>query len=90
MKKSIETPLLLNTKQSQEEENEKLRWEKIKKVASMAAPMVAVNMSQFLLQATSTMIVGHRSELALAGIALGSSFANVTGFGVLVSKYIKL
>ncbi|CAE5963171.1 unnamed protein product [Arabidopsis arenosa] len=83
MKKSIETPLLLNTKQSQEEENEKLRWEKIKKVASMAAPMVAVNMSQFLLQATSTMIVGHRSELALAGIALGSSFANVTGFGVL-------
>lgn len=62
----------------------------MKKVASMAAPMVAVNMSQYLLQATSTMIVGHRSELALAGIALGSSFANVTGFGVLVSKYMNL
>lgn len=92
MKKSIEAPLLLNTtkQSSQEEDKEKIRWEKIKKVASMAAPMVAVNMSQFLLQATSTMIVGHRSELSLAGIALGSSFANVTGFGVLVSKLIIL
>ncbi|ESQ28714.1 hypothetical protein EUTSA_v10018500mg [Eutrema salsugineum] len=66
----------------EEEEEEKIRWEKMKKVASMAAPMVAVNMSQFLLQATSTMIVGHRSELSLAGVALGSSFADVTGFGV--------
>ncbi|KAL1213132.1 Protein DETOXIFICATION 9 [Cardamine amara subsp. amara] len=79
-----EDPLLVKTKLSEEEEEkEKIRWEKMKNVASMAAPMVAVNMSQFLLQATSTMIVGHRSELSLAGIALGSSFANVTGFGVL-------
>ena len=45
MKKSIETPLLLNTKQSQDEDKEKIRWEKMKKVASMAAPMVAVNMT---------------------------------------------
>uniref|UniRef100_A0A1J3IHX0 Protein DETOXIFICATION n=1 Tax=Noccaea caerulescens TaxID=107243 RepID=A0A1J3IHX0_NOCCA len=78
--KSIEAPLLVTTK---EEEKDKIRWEKMKKVASMAVPMIAVNMSQFLLQVTSTMIVGHHSELSLAGIALGSSFANVTGFGVL-------
>ncbi|CAN7022363.1 hypothetical protein BRARA_F01918 [Brassica rapa] len=82
--KSTEAPLLVKNKQkSEEEERERIRWEKMKKVASMAAPMVAVNMSQFLLQATSTMIVGHRNELSLAGIALGSSFANVTGFGIL-------
>lgn len=83
--KSLEAPLLVKTK---EEEKEKIRWEKMKKVSSMAVPMIAVNMSQFLLQATSTMIVGHHSELSLAGIALGSSFANVTGFGVLVSNFI--
>ncbi|CAA7030280.1 unnamed protein product [Microthlaspi erraticum] len=82
--KSTEAPLLVKTKQPEAaEEKEKIRWEKIKRVASMAVPMLAVNMSQFLLQVTSTMIVGHRSELALAGIALGSSFSNVTGFGVL-------
>ena len=89
--KSTEAPLLVkNKQQSEEEERERIRWEKMKKVASMAAPMVAVNMSQFLLQATSTMIVGHRNELSLAGIALGSSFANVTGFGILVSKFFIL
>ncbi|KAH0893108.1 hypothetical protein HID58_055537 [Brassica napus] len=81
--KTTEAPLLVKNKQQSEEERERIRWEKMKKVASMAAPMVAVNMSQFLLQATSTMIVGHRNELSLAGIALGSSFANVTGFGIL-------
>ncbi|ESQ28715.1 hypothetical protein EUTSA_v10018475mg [Eutrema salsugineum] len=81
--KSIEAPLLVKNKQSEEEEKDKIRWEKMKKVASMAAPMIAVNMSQYLLQATSMMIVGHRSELYLAGIALGSSFASVTGFGIL-------
>lgn len=68
--KTTEAPLLVKNKQQSEEERERIRWEKMKKVASMAAPMVAVNMSQFLLQATSTMIVGHRNELSLAGIAL--------------------
>lgn len=88
MKSTEAAPLLVkNKQQSEKEEREKIRWEKMKKVSSMAAPMVAVNMSQFLLQATSTMIVGHRNELSLAGIALGSSFANVTGFGILVSQF---
>ncbi|XP_010528507.1 PREDICTED: protein DETOXIFICATION 9-like [Tarenaya hassleriana] len=84
----MEAPLLTTSKRTEEEEEEeeeerKKRWEKLKKVASMAAPMVAVNISQYLLQGTSTMIVGHRSELSLAGISLGASFANVTGFGLL-------
>ncbi|XP_010528509.1 PREDICTED: protein DETOXIFICATION 9-like isoform X1 [Tarenaya hassleriana] len=75
----MEAPLLVKA----EEEEKNIRWEKLKKVASMAAPMVAVNLSQYLLQATSTMIVGHQSEVSLAGIALASSFANVTGFSLL-------
>lgn len=64
-----------------QKEVDQIRWEKLKKVASMAAPMVVVNISQ----ATSTMIVGHKSEISLAGIALASSIANVTGFSLLVS-----
>nr|VDD63644.1 unnamed protein product [Brassica oleracea] len=76
----MEDPLLVNYKK---EEVDKIRWEKLKKVASMAAPMVVVNISQTLLQATSTMIVGHKSEISLAGIALASSIANVTGFSLL-------
>ncbi|CAH2065731.1 unnamed protein product [Thlaspi arvense] len=77
----MEDPLLVKAKQ---EENKKIRWEKLKKVASMAAPMVIVNISQSLLQATSTMIVGHKNEISLAGISLASSIANVTGFSLLV------
>ncbi|KAJ4884069.1 Multi antimicrobial extrusion protein [Raphanus sativus] len=66
-----------------QKEVDQIRWEKLKKVASMAVPMVVVNISQTLLQATSTMIVGHKSEISLAGIALASSIANVTGFSLL-------
>ncbi|KAF8091625.1 hypothetical protein N665_0441s0032 [Sinapis alba] len=76
----MEDPLLVNYKK---EEVDKIRWEKLKKVASMAGPMVVVNISQTLLQASSTMIVGHKSEISLAGIALASSIANVTGFSLL-------
>lgn len=81
----MEDPLLVNAKQ---EDEKQIRWEKLKKVASMAAPMVVVNISQYLLQATSTMIVGHKSERDLAGIALASSIANVTGFSLLVRTYL--
>ncbi|CAN8243594.1 unnamed protein product [Cochlearia groenlandica] len=42
------------------------------KVARMAAPMVVVNIYQTLIQATSTMIVGHKSEISLAGIVLAA------------------
>ncbi|CAA7030272.1 unnamed protein product [Microthlaspi erraticum] len=79
----MEDSLLVNSKQEEKQELKKIRWEKLKKVASMAAPMIIVNISQTLLQATSTMIVGHKSEISLAGIALASSIANVTGFSLL-------
>ncbi|XP_022728016.1 protein DETOXIFICATION 8-like [Durio zibethinus] len=67
-----------------EEEKWKLTWngfgEELKKVSYMALPMVAVSVSQYLLQVISVMMVGHLGELALSGIAIGSSFTNVTGF----------
>ncbi|MBA0674347.1 hypothetical protein Goari_015950 [Gossypium aridum] len=55
----------------------------LKKVSYMAAPMVAVSVSQYLLQVISLMIVGHVGELALSGVAIATSFTNVTGFSLL-------
>ncbi|XWS75513.1 hypothetical protein CRYUN_Cryun01aG0095900 [Craigia yunnanensis] len=81
----MEKPLLGGKEQEE-------KWKKtlsafgkeLKKVSYMAVPMVAVVVSQYLLQVISVMMVGHLGELALSGIALGSSFANVTGFSFVV------
>ncbi|XVE72137.1 hypothetical protein DITRI_Ditri11bG0014500 [Diplodiscus trichospermus] len=77
----MENPLL---GRKDEEEKWKITWsafvEELKKLSYFAVPMVAVTVSQYLLQVISVMMVGHLGELALSGIALGSSFANVTGF----------
>ncbi|XP_057440431.1 protein DETOXIFICATION 9-like [Lotus japonicus] len=60
-------------------------WLEFKKVGSMAAPMVAVTVSQYLLQVVSLMMVGHLGILAsFSGVAIATSFAEVTGFGVLL------
>ncbi|OWM86265.1 hypothetical protein CDL15_Pgr011089 [Punica granatum] len=56
----------------------------VKRVGSIAGPMVAVSFSQYALQTISTMIVGHLGELALSCTAIAVSFAGVTGFSVLV------
>ncbi|KAK9013125.1 hypothetical protein V6N11_041145 [Hibiscus sabdariffa] len=67
-----------------EEVKRKITWsgftEELKAVSYMAVPMVAVSVSQYLLQFISMIMVGHLGELPLSGIALGFSFANVTGF----------
>ncbi|XP_061338363.1 protein DETOXIFICATION 9-like [Gastrolobium bilobum] len=57
----------------------------LKRVGSMAAPMVAVTVSQYLLQVVSLMMVGHLGILvSFSGVAIASSFAEVTGFSVLL------
>ncbi|KAI4346935.1 hypothetical protein L6164_007798 [Bauhinia variegata] len=59
--------------------------EQLKQVSFMAAPMVAVTLAQFLLQFVSLMMAGHLGgALSLSGVALGTSFANVTGFSVIL------
>lgn len=60
-------------------------WRELKKVSVMALPMVVVTVSQFLPQVISTMMAGHLGELSLSGAAIATSFADVTGFSVLVS-----
>ncbi|OMP04683.1 Multi antimicrobial extrusion protein [Corchorus olitorius] len=57
--------------------------EELKKVSYMAGPMVAVSVSQYLLQVISLMMVGHIGQLSLSGVAIATSFTNVTGFSLL-------
>ncbi|KAH7533919.1 hypothetical protein FEM48_Zijuj04G0182500 [Ziziphus jujuba var. spinosa] len=58
--------------------------EELKKLTSMAAPMVVVSVCQYLLQVVSVMMAGHIDELSLSGVALANSFTNVTGFSLLI------
>ncbi|XP_048328790.2 protein DETOXIFICATION 3 isoform X1 [Ziziphus jujuba] len=79
---ATEEPLLAKTL-------EERKWrsaitEELKKLISMAAPMMVVSVSQYLLQVVSVMMAGHIDELSLSGVAIASSFTNVTGFSLLV------
>ncbi|KAH9681349.1 hypothetical protein WN943_029347 [Citrus x changshan-huyou] len=56
----------------------------LKKQGYIAAPMVAVTLSQYLLQVVSMMMVGHLGQLALSSTAMAISLASVTGFSVLL------
>ncbi|EOA34619.1 hypothetical protein CARUB_v10022179mg [Capsella rubella] len=60
-----------------------LSTEMMKKVSSMAAPMVAVAASQYLLQVISIVMAGHLDELSLSAVAIATSLTNVTGFSLL-------
>ena len=61
--------------------------EDAKKQAGLAGPLIAVSILQYSLQIISVMFNGHLGELPLAGASMGTSFASVTGFTVLVSDF---
>ncbi|GAB2280015.1 Protein DETOXIFICATION 12 [Dionaea muscipula] len=71
-----------------EEEKKMIGWrvvaEEVKNVSWIAGPMVAVVMSQYMLQVISTMMVGHLGELALSSTAIAVSLAGVSGFSLLL------
>ena len=51
----------------------------LKRVGSMAAPMVAANMCQYLLQVVSLMMVGHLGLLvSFFGVVIATFFVEVT------------
>lgn len=60
-------------------------FEEVKRLGCIAGPMVAVILSQYLLQIVSMMMVGHLGELALSSTAIAISLAGVTGFSLFVS-----
>ncbi|KAL9324631.1 hypothetical protein ACSQ67_009488 [Phaseolus vulgaris] len=86
MSKEVAAPLL--TKSGEEEvasPDETTFCQELKTISSMAAPMVAVTVSQYLLQVVSLMMVGHLGVLvSFSGVAIAISFAEVTGFSVLL------
>ncbi|CAI0451471.1 unnamed protein product [Linum tenue] len=57
--------------------------DQLKKVTRMAAPMVVVSVTQYLVQVVSLMMSGHLGELSLSGVAIATSCTNVTGFALL-------
>ncbi|WVZ13403.1 hypothetical protein V8G54_010969 [Vigna mungo] len=65
--------------------------QELKRISSMAAPMVAVTVSQYLLQVVSLMMVGHLGVLvSFSGVAIATSFAEVTGFIWLITLLLRL
>ncbi|KAK9934654.1 hypothetical protein M0R45_021790 [Rubus argutus] len=61
-----------------------LFFEEVKRLGCIAGPMVAVVLSQFLVQVISMMMVGHLGELALSSTALAISLSSVTGFSLIL------
>lgn len=56
----------------------------LKRVNYIAWPMIVVSVSQFLLRLSPMFVLGHLSELPLAGASMATTFCNVTGFSVIV------
>lgn len=79
-------------------ETRELEWKKIrtafmvevKKVVTIAAPMVASSMLQNLLQVVSIIMVGHINQLSLSSVSIATSITNVSGFSILVSPLSSL
>lgn len=83
----MEEGLLLKER---EVKRERLTWgvigQEAKRLCYLAGPMVAVTLSQFMLQVISLMMVGHLGELSLSSTAIAISLCGVTGFSLLVSS----
>jgi MATE family multidrug resistance protein len=84
-----EQPLLLRREEG-EEEGEEVGWRRrwgseAGKLAYLALPMVAVSLTNYAVQVSSNMMVGHLpGVLPLSSAAIATSLASVTGFSLLV------
>ncbi|KAF5442074.1 hypothetical protein F2P56_037051 [Juglans regia] len=86
--KNMEESLLQKGREDKRSETPSITWGlltgELKRLGPLAGPMVAVTLSQFMLQVISTMMVGHLGELALSSTAIAISLAGVTGFSLLL------
>ncbi|KAJ4798245.1 Protein DETOXIFICATION [Rhynchospora pubera] len=64
--------------------NSRSLLDEIRRQLYLAGPLVLVNLLQYCIQVISLMFAGHLGELALSGASVATSFANVTGFSVLL------
>ncbi|XP_042984910.1 protein DETOXIFICATION 12-like isoform X1 [Carya illinoinensis] len=87
-KDTMEESLLQKGREEKRSEASPLTWgvlkEELKRLGFLAGPMVAVTLSQYLLQVISMMMVGHLGELALSSTAIAISLSGVTGFSLLL------
>ncbi|XP_078170141.1 protein DETOXIFICATION 16-like isoform X2 [Carex rostrata] len=58
--------------------------DEVQKQLYLAGPLILVSLLQYSLQVISLMFAGHLGELSLSGASVATSFANVTGFSVLL------
>ncbi|PKI69398.1 protein DETOXIFICATION 12-like isoform X1 [Punica granatum] len=58
--------------------------EEVKRLIWIAGPMVAVTLSQYMVQVLSVMMVGHLGELSLSSTAVAISLSGVTGFSLML------
>ena len=81
-----EAPLLPRKVQEDAAEEGAGRWRsEAGKLAYLALPMVAVSLSQYAVQVSSNMMVGHLpGVLPLSSAAIATSLASVSGFSLLV------
>lgn len=84
----MEESLLVKGNGGEKREEEGSRWvlvcEEVKRLGCLAAPMVSVVLSQYLVQVVSVMMVGHLGELALSSTAIAISLSGVSGFSLLL------
>ncbi|KAI3516703.1 hypothetical protein L1887_15670 [Cichorium endivia] len=70
------------------DKDDRITWrvlaDEMKELGFVAGPMVAVTLSQFLLQVITTMMVGHLGELSLSSTCIAISLAHVTGFSLIM------
>ncbi|CAN0892299.1 Protein DETOXIFICATION 14 [Linum grandiflorum] len=59
-------------------------FQELKRLGYIAGPMIAMNLSQYLVQVISLMMVGHLGELELSSTAIAVSLSSVTGISVLI------
>jgi len=89
LRENMEKGLLEKKREVEEGGSGVIRWsvfgEEVKRVAYLAAPMVAVTLSQYFLQIISMMMVGRLGKLALSSTAIAISLCNVSGLSVIVS-----
>lgn len=57
----------------------------VKRVNSIALPLIIVTISQFVLRLSPMFMLGHVDQLSQSSASIATSLANVTGFSVLVS-----
>ena len=85
--KGMEENLL--AEERRKSETPSLTWvtftRELKRLGSLTGPMVAVTLTQYMLEVISMMMVGHLGELALSSTAIATSLSAATGFSLLVS-----